>query len=256
MRPSLPFEPDPALARIPRDAPLPWWKRTIDVACCVIALPFFAAIAAALWTLLLATSPGPLLFRQQRVGYTGRRFMLYKFRTMHRSADTAAHREHVAALLRSNAPMHKLDSAGDSRLVPGARLIRALGIDELPQLINVLMGEMSIVGPRPCIPYEYEQYSPWHRERLNAMPGLTGLWQVSGKNRTTFEEMVRLDIQYGQTKSPWSDLKIIARTVPALLAQAIDTHRRHRPGARVHQPSSARRPALSIPEFTSTRIAK
>jgi lipopolysaccharide/colanic/teichoic acid biosynthesis glycosyltransferase len=115
--------------------------------------------------------------------------------------------------------MVKMDARGDSRLIPGGRLIRASGLDELPQIINVFRGEMSVVGPRPCVPYEYEQYLPWQRARFNVVPGLTGLWQVSGKNRTTFEEMIRLDLRYAETRSLWLDLKIMVLTLPALLAQ-------------------------------------
>lgn len=207
-------------------SPLPAWKRVIDLGCCLVALPPFLVVAFALRVLLWFTSPGPLFFRQDRIGYKGRTFRLYKFRTMHLNADTAVHHAHVTALLRANVPMHKMDAAGDRRLVPFGWLIRATGIDELPQILNVLRGDMSIVGPRPCIPYEYEQYTDYHRRRLDACPGLTGLWQVSGKNRTTFEEMVALDIDYARRKSPGLDLAIIARTVPALCTQVRDTRRR------------------------------
>jgi lipopolysaccharide/colanic/teichoic acid biosynthesis glycosyltransferase len=107
-------------------------------------------------------------------------------------------------------------------LIPGGWLLRASGLDELPQLLNVLNGDMSLVGPRPCLPYEYENYSPWQKERFNSTPGLTGLWQVSGKNRTTFEEMIRLDHAYTENLSLWLDAKIILLTVPALLLQIGD----------------------------------
>ena len=170
-------------------------------------------------------SPGPILFRQERVGYKGRRFKLYKFRTMHGTAPTTSHQDHFSQLMRSNVPMQKLDARGDSRIIPGGALLRASGLDELPQIINVLRGDMSIVGPRPCIPYEYEKYSAWQRERTNTQPGLTGLWQVSGKNRTTFDEMIRLDIAYTQKRSFWLDAKIIAMTIPALCTQVIDTRK-------------------------------
>jgi lipopolysaccharide/colanic/teichoic acid biosynthesis glycosyltransferase len=118
--------------------------------------------------------------------------------------------------------MTKLD-ARDSRLIHGGRLLRALGLDELPQLLNVLRGEMSLVGPRPCLEYEYEQFSQRHRERFETLPGLTGLWQVSGKNRTTFEQMMNLDIRYVREKSLWLDLKILAKTIPAILIQVYET---------------------------------
>jgi lipopolysaccharide/colanic/teichoic acid biosynthesis glycosyltransferase len=107
-------------------------------------------------------------------------------------------------------------------MIPCGSLLRVTGLDELPQIINVLRGEMSLVGPRPCIPYECDAYEPWHWQRFHAVPGLTGLWQVSGKNRTTFDEMVRLDIEYSQRLSLWLDLKIIFKTIPALWGQYCD----------------------------------
>ena len=204
-------------------ARVPIWKRGIDLACCLLALPFFAILALLMTIITKLVAPGPVLFRQERVGCMGRRFWIYKFRTMYVNADTNGHQNYFKDLIHTNAPMAKLDAKGDSRLIPGSWLLRASGLDELPQIINVLRGEMSVVGPRPCILTEYEAYLPWQRQRCMAMPGLTGLWQVSGKNRTTFEEMVRLDIRYGQTKSLWMDLRIILLTVPALLVQIADT---------------------------------
>ncbi|MGA2018376.1 MAG: sugar transferase [Opitutaceae bacterium] len=201
---------------------LPAWKRAIDLACCLIALPFLGVFSALMALGLRLTSPGPILFKQERVGYKGSRFMCYKFRTMAVGSDTKSHQAYYENLVGSNAPMVKLDSSGDKRLLPGGWLVRASGLDELPQIINILRGEMSIVGPRPCIQYEYDRYEPWHRERFNAVPGLTGLWQVSGKNRTTFDEMVRLDIRYSESISLWLDLKIITMTVPALVVQVSD----------------------------------
>lgn len=205
--------------------PSPLWKRLIDVACCLLALPFLALATLFVAVLTSLTSPGPIFFKQERIGYRGRKFKLYKFRTMHASAETACHRDHFAELVRSNTPMQKMDARGDSRLIPGGWLLRATGLDELPQVINVLRGEMSIVGPRPCIPYEYEQYTAPQRERFASVPGLTGLWQVSGKNRTTFEEMVRLDVEYARRKSLTMDIKIIAMTVPALYIQVTDVQK-------------------------------
>ena len=119
--------------------------------------------------------------------------------------------------------MTKLDVKRDPRLVPGGSLMRATGLDELPQLLNVLKGEMSIVGPRPCIPYEYEVYEPWQKHRLDAVPGLTGLWQVSGKNRTTFSEMVAFDIEYSRRRSLAMDIRILTMTFPAIFQQCWDT---------------------------------
>jgi lipopolysaccharide/colanic/teichoic acid biosynthesis glycosyltransferase len=205
-------------------SPLPAWKRFIDLSCCLAALPFLAVATVFMAILSGIASPGPIFFKQERIGYRGRRFKLYKFRTMRPSAETASHKAHFATLAKSNAPMQKLDAKGDSRLIPGGWLLRATGLDELPQIINVLRGEMSIVGPRPCIPYEYDQFSTHQRERFEAVPGLTGLWQVSGKNRTTFGEMIRFDIEYARRKSFLLDLKIISLTLPALWTQVSDVH--------------------------------
>ena len=205
--------------------PLPLWKRVIDVSFSLMALPVLALFTLVMTVMTKLTSPGPVLFRQERVGYLGRRFICYKFRTMKASAETASHQAHLAQLMRSNTPMTKMDSKRDSRLIPGAWLLRASGLDELPQIINVLQGQMSLVGPRPCLPYEYEAYLPWQRERFKAAPGLTGLWQVSGKNRTPFDEMIHLDIRYTKEKSPLMDLRIIVMTVPALLMQIGDPRR-------------------------------
>ena len=222
---------------------LPPWKRVIDVSCCIIALPFLAVTALGLALVMKVTAPGPLVFRQERVGHRGRRFCLYKFRTMRVGAGIALHQAHFSHCMISNIPMQKLDAA-DNRLIPGGWLVRACGLDELPQIINVLRGEMSIVGPRPCIPYEYEEYTPAQRNRLSSVPGLTGLWQVSGKNRTTFDEMVKLDIDYARRSSFTLDLQIIVRTIPALLMQISDM-RSARGGAK--SPDKASLPAAGIP---------
>ena len=202
---------------------LPLWKRTIDLACCLLALPLLALCALVGVILMQLTSPGPLFFRQERVGRRGGRFRLYKFRTMHVSASITSHQAHFSELMKSAVPMQKLDAQGDSRLINGGRLLRASGLDELPQIINVLRGEMTIVGPRPCIPYEYELYTPEQRRRLESVPGLTGLWQVSGKNRTSFAEMVELDIEYARRMSLVQDLKIMALTGPVLARQVVET---------------------------------
>lgn len=202
---------------------LPLWKRAIDLCCCVLALPLLILCALVMTLITKLTSPGPVIFRQERIGYQGRRFKIYKFRSMHVNTDTSHHEKHFKHLVGTNAPMVKLDTKGDAWLIPGGWLLRASGLDELPQIINILRGEMSLIGPRPCLPAEAELYQSWQRERFNTLPGLTGLWQVSGKNRTTFEEMIRLDIRYARTRSWWLDLKIIALTFPALLVQIYDT---------------------------------
>ncbi|HET7535091.1 MAG TPA: sugar transferase, partial [Candidatus Didemnitutus sp.] len=210
--------------------PLPWWKRAIDLTACVMMLPVLGVFTLAMTFLTRLLSPGPVLFVQERVGYRGRRFMLYKFRTMRVGADRTAHENYCRDLMNSNAPMTKLDARGDARLIPGAWLLRASGLDELPQIINVLRGEMSLVGPRPCLPAEFEVYQPAQRRRCDTLPGLTGLWQVSGKNRTTFDEMIALDIRYGRELSFWNEIAIIFLTVPSLVRQVSDTsHARKSP---------------------------
>jgi exopolysaccharide production protein ExoY len=210
---------------------LPRWKRVLDIVCCVAAMPVFVGCTLVVALLTRLSSPGPIFYHQERVGFQGRRFKLYKFRTMHVRADTGQHQMHFAELVRSNLPMRKLDGQGDSRLMTGGRLLRAAGLDELPQIVNVLRGEMSVVGPRPCIPYEYPQFSIAHRERFEVAPGITGLWQVSGKNGTTFDEMIELDTRYVRSRSLAADLKIICRTIPALCGQLAEARVQSAAGA-------------------------
>ena len=198
---------------------IPKWKRTLDVIFILLILPFVLPFAVLVAVLIRLVSDGPVLFKQERIGYLGQRFMCLKFRTMFVGAETTTHQGYLQHLMKSDAPMVKLDARGDSRIIPFGLLLRSSGMDELPQLINVLRGEMSLVGPRPCLPYEYDGYLPWQRERFNTLPGLTGLWQVSGKNQTTFAEMMQLDISYSRKKTLWLDLVIILKTVPAILGQ-------------------------------------
>jgi lipopolysaccharide/colanic/teichoic acid biosynthesis glycosyltransferase len=198
------------------------WKRALDLSLLMILLPGLMLIGGLVALIVRLGSSGPVFFRQKRVGYKGKEFVCLKFRTMHVNAETESHQQHARNLIKSQSPMMKLDQVRDPRVAPFGRILRACGLDELPQLINVLRGEMSLVGPRPCIRYECEAYEPWHWQRFDAAPGLTGLWQVSGKNRTTFDQMVRLDIEYARRQSLWLDLQIIARTLPALWQQYSD----------------------------------
>jgi lipopolysaccharide/colanic/teichoic acid biosynthesis glycosyltransferase len=198
------------------------WKRTLDAWLILLALPFLIPLALLVALLIRSGSRGPVLFRQERVGYRGRRFTCFKFRTMFVDASTSTHQGHLHQLMNSNAPMMKMDSRGDARIIPFGLLLRTSGLDELPQLINVLRGEMSLVGPRPCLPYEYDNHLPWQKERFETLPGLTGLWQVSGKNKTTFVEMIHLDIKYAKNQTFWWDLKIILMTIPALIIQMLE----------------------------------
>jgi lipopolysaccharide/colanic/teichoic acid biosynthesis glycosyltransferase len=204
---------------------VPVWKRIFDVTCVVISLPcwLIVMICVALWVRVV--SPGPIFFRQERIGFRGRRFTMLKFRTMKVNVETQSHERHLDHLIQANCPMTKLD-AGDPRIVRGGRILRALGLDELPQIFNVLRGEMSLVGPRPCTPNEIERYQAWQKERFDAPPGLTGYWQVNGKNRTTFSEMIELDIYYARNMSLRLDLMIILKTFPAILAQLLEARRR------------------------------
>ncbi len=203
---------------------VPRWKRILDLGLILIAAPVWAPLMVVIGAAIRLLSPGPVLFRQKRVGLGGTRFVCLKFRTMHTGANTVAHEKYLAELIRSNRPMAKLDGH-DPRLIPLARSLRSAGLDELPQLFNVLRGEMSLVGPRPCTPQEYNAGSRAQRERLATLPGLTGLWQVSGKNRTTFNEMVALDVHYARTLCLRLDLAIMLRTPVVLLAQVAETLR-------------------------------
>ena len=220
--------------------PIPSWKRWLDVMIVISALPFLLPLMVVIVAMIRIVSRGPILFRQERVGYLGRRFMCFKFRTMHVGADTRIHQGHLDQLMTSDKPMTKMDKTGDPRIIPFGSLLRSSGLDELPQLINVLRGEMSLVGPRPCLPYEYDKYLPWQKERFQTTPGLTGLWQVSGKNNTTFTEMIHLDIRYAKTKNLWLDVTIILKTVPAILIQIWETRKKKREDRRVFSRATPR----------------
>jgi lipopolysaccharide/colanic/teichoic acid biosynthesis glycosyltransferase len=201
---------------------IPAWKRTLDIFLTVATLPLWIPVGLLITAFIKIVSPGPALFRQQRIGLGGKPFMCLKFRTMKVNADNRVHQAHLQRVMMSNQRTTKLD-CGDARLIPGGLWLRSLGFDELPQLINVLFGEMSLVGPRPCTPFEYELYLPRHKKRCEVAPGLTGLWQVSGKNKTTFEEMIDLDLRYVNHFSIGSDLKIVLLTFPAILTLVWET---------------------------------
>jgi exopolysaccharide production protein ExoY len=200
---------------------LPLWKRGLDLVVLLALSPAVLLLGGLAVLVIKCGSRGPVIFRQSRVGQGGREFLLYKFRTMHTGADSGCHEKHTRDLIRSSAPMTKLD-ARDPRVIPLGAVLRSTGLDELPQLFNVWRGDMSLVGPRPCLRYEYDLYTAAEKQRMTAVPGLTGLWQVSGKNRTTFDEMVQLDVAYAQRQSLWLDLTILLRTLPAILGQCRD----------------------------------
>lgn len=217
---------------------IPWWKRALDITCVVLAMPILVPVGLLIAAIIKTVSRGPVFFQQERIGYRGRPFMCFKFRTMLVNADSGVHKEHLEELMASNRPMSKLDGM-DPRVIPGGIWLRALGLDELPQLINVMRGDMSLVGPRPCLGYEYEKYLPRHRGRCATLPGLTGLWQVSNKNHTTFEEMIELDLRYVRNQSLGMDVGILLRTVPAVVWQTYRVRRDKR--AAIHRALAANR---------------
>jgi exopolysaccharide biosynthesis polyprenyl glycosylphosphotransferase len=202
-------------------------KRGFDILAAAIMLvltaPILLLAAAAIWL----EDRGPIFFRQTRIGIRGEEFDFLKLRSMRSAAGDNAHREYVKRWIRlgeraatngaqqDGAKVFKLTD--DTRITRVGRILRRYRIDELPQIINVLRGDMSLIGPRPALPYELELYKGWHRRRLDAVPGITGLWQVSGGNRLSFDDMVRLDVKYIEDWSLISDIKILARTVPVLL---------------------------------------
>jgi len=200
-------------------------KRTIDVVGSVLALILFAPIFLIIALAIKATSRGPILFRQKRVGQYGKQFTFLKFRSMRVNNDATVHEEYVKKLIAGEAEKNPSNGNGegvykltdDNRITKVGSLLRRTSLDEMPQFLNVLKGEMSLVGPRPAIPYEVAAYQTWHRRRvLQVKPGITGLWQVTGRNRLTFDEMVRLDLRYAKIWSPWMDIKILFLTPRAV----------------------------------------
>jgi exopolysaccharide biosynthesis polyprenyl glycosylphosphotransferase len=199
-------------------------KRTSDIVIASIALVITSPLWLLIAILIKRDSRGPVFFRQERVGMDGRVFLCLKFRTMYADSDDSIHREtykqNIAGESAANGGDDKKPVYGkvpnDPRVTRVGRWLRRSSLDELPQLINVLRGDMSVVGPRPPIPYEVHEYDIWHRKRLDMKPGITGLWQVSGRNRLTFEQMVKVDLFYIENWSIWLDLKIILLTIPAL----------------------------------------
>jgi lipopolysaccharide/colanic/teichoic acid biosynthesis glycosyltransferase len=197
-------------------------KRAMDILGSIVALVVFLVPFFLITLLVKLTSEGPVLFCQKRVGQYGKEFRFFKFRTMYVNNDSAIHREYIAKLIAGGGDLgngkgiYKL--INDPRITPLGRFLRKTSLDELPQFVNVLMGDMSLVGPRPPLPYEYERYQTWHKRRvLELKPGLTGLWQVEGRSRTTFDDMVRMDLRYANIRSLWVDCKILLRTPAAML---------------------------------------
>ena len=223
-------------------------KRCLDFCVALLALLLLAPLFLIVALLVRVTSRGPVFFRQERVGFGGRHFIICKFRSMYVDSDQNLHREAYEQFLRGERPNGKVDGAvltqqaahlaqdrggaasarprwkrfrhwTDPRVTPLGYLLRRSSIDELPQFINVLRGEMSLVGPRPPIPYEVGLYQPWHLGRLDTLPGITGLWQVRGRSRVTFDRMVQMDLEYIQKQSFWYDIRLLFLTIPAVLSR-------------------------------------
>lgn len=202
------------------------FKRIMDIVGSLFGLILCSPLMFITAIAVKVTSPGPAIFKQSRLGIKGIRFPFYKFRSMEWNVDDQIHREYVTNLITGDLgkinqgdaerPLYKMKS--DSRITAIGKIIRKTSIDELPQFVNVLKGEMSLVGPRPPLPYEVEKYKPWHLRRvLEVKPGITGLWQVDGRSKTSFDNMVRLDLRYAQNWSLWLDLKILVKTVRAVI---------------------------------------
>ena len=198
-------------------------KRGLDILGSLVLLILFAPLLLAIFTIVRWTSPGPALFKQRRIGQRAEPFTMLKFRTMFADGGHTIHQDYVTWFITSSNQQPRTGNevfklASDPRITPTGRFLRKTSLDELPQFWNVLRGEMSLVGPRPPLPFEVEQYQPWHRRRvLEAKPGVTGPWQVFGRSRTTFDEMVRLDLRYAKTHSLWTDIKILAATPAAMI---------------------------------------
>jgi lipopolysaccharide/colanic/teichoic acid biosynthesis glycosyltransferase len=215
------YPAQPRLALGPAVALELWWKRPLDLLVgtiiLLVALPLILCMAVA----VVLDSRGPAFFGQERVGYQGRRFRMWKVRTMHAGCDQAPHRRTAADWFAGRADSQdRYKTLADARITRVGRLLRRTNLDELPQLLNVVLGDMSLVGPRPAIPYELTHYRPAYFQRLNVPPGMTGLWQVTVRDRVSAAEMMNLDLRYVREASPWLDLKVLAMTAPALLASA------------------------------------
>ncbi|PYT63739.1 MAG: UDP-phosphate galactose phosphotransferase [Acidobacteria bacterium] len=202
-------------------------KRVIDVVGSAALLLILSPLVGLIAIAIKLTSKGPVIFQQERLGQFGSRFKCLKFRTMYTNNDPSIHQEYIQRFIAGQPDSENGNSGkpvvykitNDSRVTPLGRFLRKTSLDELPQFWNVLRGEMSLVGPRPSLPYEFEIYEIWHRRRvLEVKPGITGLWQVSGRSRTCFDDMVRLDVRYSQSWSIWLDVKILLATPRAVLS--------------------------------------
>jgi exopolysaccharide biosynthesis polyprenyl glycosylphosphotransferase len=191
-------------------------KRGLDIFLSLVLVALLSPLLVFIALCIKSRSPGPVLFRQNRVGKDGKPFTVLKFRSMRQDSDPRVHQQYVTNLIQNavspTGEFGTLKMTQDSRVTGLGRTLRRFSLDELPQLVNVLRGEMSLVGPRPHLPYEVELYEEWQRSRLAALPGITGWWQVKGRNRVSFDELVRMDIWYIKNMSLWLDLKILLLT--------------------------------------------
>lgn len=199
------------------------WKRPFDLIIGGILLVVLSPVMACLALLVRADSRGPAFYRQDRIGRHGKHFRIWKFRSMHVDSDPAPHHQLAAAWFAADDSARGYKSQRDSRVTRVGRFLRKTSLDELPQLINVLRGEMSLVGPRPAILYELAYYAPAYFERQKLLPGITGLWQVHRRDRLSADEMMSLDLKYLRDCSLWLDIQIVALTIPALLADVIQS---------------------------------
>ncbi len=197
----------------------PLWKRSIDLIASAIALILLSPLLMVIALYIRAVSRGPAIFKQSRLGEMGRPFTIYKFRTMH-SGDpelaTSEHREYVSSRAELDEEISKPDLA--HRLIPGGAFLRQRSLDELPQLVNVLIGNMSLIGPRPDV-LDWDDYTAWQQKRFEVKPGISGLWQVSGKNRLSFARMMELDVEYIERRSFWFDMWIAVRTIRLIISK-------------------------------------
>ncbi|WP_461335504.1 sugar transferase [Bradyrhizobium embrapense] len=202
-------------------SPREFVKRALDIAVSVTAILLLAPFLVAVWIAIRLDSPGPAIFCQRRVGRDEKPFNCLKFRTLYHNADENIHRDAIrrvwAKEVLSNDPDAPYKLTDDPRVTRVGRLLRRTSVDELPQLVNVLRGEMSIVGPRPAIPYELAYFRDWHHQRHIVKPGITGLCQVRGRGRLGPDAMLEMDVEYAMNWTVWTDLKLIALTVPAVL---------------------------------------
>ena len=201
----------------------------LDLTLIALTLPLWLPLMACLALLIKCLSPGPIFFRQQRIGLGGQRFVCFKFRSMKLGAMTRVHEDYLKRLIETNCPMTKLDNSGDPRLIPWGKFLRSAGLDELPQIFNIIRGDMSLVGPRPCTPNEFENAPDLLTPRVSVPPGVTGYWQVNGKNKTTFLKMIEMDEFYARHLSLGLDLQILFRTVPSILRQIAESRSRCTP---------------------------